>query len=137
MKKGNPQSMLLALVITGFIILSSMFLMKSVSVETLAETIKIKGLYGIEIPYKDIEAIQEIDSIPVWGIKTNGINLGFMNIGMFTYKELGKVRLFEIKKEKPYVMIIGKEEKIIIGLGKEKNEEIYKIIEEKIKSNQK
>ncbi len=74
--------------------------------------------------------------MPIWGLKTNGINLGFMNIGMFTYKEFGKVRLFEIKKEKPYVLIIGKTDKVILGLGKEKNEEIFSIVEKKLKSIQ-
>ena len=34
-------------------------------------------------------------------------------------------------------MIVGKTEKIIIGLGKEKNEEIYRIVEEKIKNTNK
>ena len=136
MKKNNPQSIILALVITAFIILSSVLLGKGITVDALEDTLKINGLYGTEIEYKDIEEIRKLDSIPMWGLKTNGINLGFMNIGMFTYKELGKVRLFEIKKEKPYVMIVGKSEKILLGLGKEKNEEIYRIVEEKIKTNQ-
>ena len=114
--------------------LSSLFLSKGISVETLENTLKINGLYRTEIAYKDIVDVQELETIPFLGLKTNGINLGFMNIGMFTYKELGKVRLFEIKKEKPYVMIVGKTEKIVIGLGKEKNEEIYRIVEEKIKN---
>jgi hypothetical protein len=135
--KKNPQSIILALVITVFIIFSSVFLMKSISVETLEDSIKIKGLYETEVQYKDIEEIKEIDSMPLWGLKTNGINLGFMNIGMFTYKELGKVRLFELKKEKPYVLIVSKTEKILLGLGKVKNEEIYRIVEEKIKNIQK
>jgi len=74
--------------------------------------------------------------MPIWGLKTNGINLGFINIGMFTYKEMGKVRLFELNKEKPYVLIIGKTEKIILGLGKEKNKEIFNVVVEKIKSIQ-
>ena len=136
-RKNNPQSIILALVITVFIIFSSVFLMKSISVETLEDSIKIKGLYETEVQYKDIEEIKEIDSMPLWGLKTNGINLGFMNIGMFTYKELGKVRLFELKKEKPYVLIVSKTEKILLGLGKVKNEEIYRIVEEKIKNIQK
>jgi hypothetical protein len=135
--KNNPQSIILALVITAFIILSSMFLMKSITVETLEDSIKIKGLYGTEVQYKDIEEIKEIDSMPTWGLKSNGINLGFMNIGMFAYKELGKVRLFELKKEKPYVLIVSKTDKIVLGLGKEKNEEIYRIVEEKIKNAKK
>jgi hypothetical protein len=135
--KNNPQSIILALVITVFIILSSMFLIKGISVETLDASLKIKGLYGTEVQYKDITEIKEIDSMPIWGLKTNGINLGFMNIGMFTYKELGKVRLFELKKEKPYVLMVSKTEKIVLGLGKEKNKEIYRIVEEKIKNTQK
>jgi hypothetical protein len=136
MKKSNLQSIILALVITAVIMLFSLVLGKGVSVDTLETSIKINGLYGTEVAYKDIEEVKELDAIPLWGLKTNGINLGFMNIGMFTYKELGKVRLFEIKKEKPYIMIVGKTEKIILGLGKEKNEEIYRIVEEKIKTNQ-
>lgn len=47
------------------------------------------------------------------------------------------MRLFEVKKEKPYVMIIGKTEKIILGLGKEKNGEIFSVVLEKIKAIQK
>ncbi len=134
MKKNNLHSIILALVITAVIMLFSIFLSKGISVETLENTLKINGLYGTEIAYKDIEDVQELETIPIWGLKTNGINLGFMNIGMFTYKELGKVRLFEIKKEKPYVIIVGKTEKIVIGLGREKNEEIYRIVEEKIRN---
>ena len=132
MKISNKQTTLLAIIITIIIIAVSAFFIKSISVEVLESSLKVKGLYGVEISYEDIEEVKELDSIPFWGIKTNGINLGFMNIGMFTYKELGKVRLFEIKKEKPYILIIGKNEKIVLGLGKEKNEEIYRILEEKI-----
>ena len=132
MKSFNKQNTLLAVVIAALIIFTSIFFIKSISVEALESSIKIKGLYGIEIPYKDIVEIRGLDSLPFLGLKTNGINLGFMNIGMFTYKELGNVRLFEIRKEKPYIVIIGKDEKIVLGLGKEKNEEIFKILEEKI-----
>ena len=137
MKKNGIQSLILALAITAFIILSSVFLSKGITVDALETTLKINGLYGTEIAYKDIEDVKKLDTMPIWGLKTNGINLGFLNIGMFTYKELGKVRLFEIKKEKPYVLIIGKTEKIILGIGKEKNEEIFNIVEDRVKSIQK
>ena len=132
MKTSNKQTTLLAILITIIIIAVSAFFIKSISVEVLESSLKVNGLYGVEISYEDIEEVRELDSIPFWGVKTNGINLGFMNIGIFAYKELGKVRLFEIKKEKPYILIIGKNEKIVLGLGKEKNEEIYRILEEKI-----
>lgn len=136
MKKNGIQSLILALAITVFIILSSVLLSKGITVDTLEKSLKINGLYGTEIAYKDIEDVKELDTMPIWGLKTNGINLGFINIGMFTYKEMGKVRLFELNKEKPYVLIIGKTEKIILGLGKEKNKEIFNVVVEKIKSIQ-
>jgi len=132
MKSSNIQNSTLAIVIAALIVFASIIFIKSISVETLEYSIKIKGLYGTEIAYQDIIEIKELDSIPYYGLKTNGINLGFMNIGIFTYKEIGKIRLFELKKEKPYILIIGKNEKIVLGLGKEKNEEIYKILVEKI-----
>ena len=132
MKSSNIQNSTLAIVIAALIVFASIIFIKSISVETLEYSIKIKGLYGTEIAYQDIVEIKELDSIPYFGLKTNGINIGFMNIGIFTYKELGKVRLFELKKEKPYILIIVKNEKIVLGLGKEKNEEIYKIMVEKI-----
>ena len=134
MNKNNTQSVIITLLISSLIVLSSMFIIKGTSVEALEASIKIKGLYGTEIMYKDIEEIRKLDTLPMWGIKTNGINLVFINIGMFTYTELGKVRLFEIKKEKPYVLIIGKTEKIVLALGRAKNEEIYRIVKEKMKS---
>ncbi len=136
MKKNGIQSLILALAITVFIILSSVLLSKGITVDTLENSLKVNGLYGTEIAYKDIEDVKELDTMPIWGLKTNGINLGFINIGMFTYKEMGKVRLFELNKEKPYVLIIGKTEKIILGLGKEKNKEIFNVVVEKIKSIQ-
>ena len=137
MKTSNKQTTIIAILITILIIAVSVFFIKSISVEVLESSLKVNGLYGVEISYKDIEEVKELDSIPFWGIKTNGFDLGFMNIGIFAYKELGKVRLFEIKKEKPYILIIGKNEKIVLGLGKEKNEEIYKILEEKISKENK
>ena len=137
MKTSNKQTTIFAILITIVIIGVSAFFIKSISVELLESSLKINGLYGVTISYEDIEEVKELDSIPFWGVKTNGINLGFMNIGIFAYKELGKVRLFEIKKEKPYILIIGKNEKIVLGLGREKNEEIYRILEEKISNNNK
>ena len=134
MKKNNQQSIIIALLVSALVLLSSLFIIKGISVDALEDSIKIKGLYGTEILYKDIEEIRKLDTLPMWGLKTNGINLVFINIGMFTYTELGKVRLFEMKKEKPYVVIVGKTEKIVLGLGREKNEEIYRIVEEKMKS---
>lgn len=36
--------------------------------------------------------------------------------------------MFELKKDKPYILIKGKQENILLGVGREKNEEIHKAL---------
>ncbi len=137
MKRNSPQNIILAIVIVIFVVVISTVLINSVSIEINDGRIRIKGIYGTEMSIVDIVEIKKLESVPFLGIKTNGIGLGFINIGFFTYKGIGKVRLFEIKKDKPYILIIGQKEQILLGLGKEKNEEIYSTLEREMASNKK
>jgi len=100
MKKNGIQSLMLAFAITAFIILSSVFLSKGITVDTRETSLKVNGLYGTEIAYKDIEDVKELETIPIWGLKTNGINLGFINIGVFTYIENWESEAIRSKKRK-------------------------------------
>ena len=48
-----------------------------------------------------------------------------MNIGDYTYTDIGPVRLFEISKEKPYLLIIDSNRKTVLGFEKKENDRIY------------
>jgi len=112
----------------------SLILMNMVKVEMNDSNLKIKGIYGKSIEYSQINEVSTIDSLPIIGIRKNGIGLGFMNIGHFSYSGIGNVLLFEIRLEKPYVEIKTNEEIIIIGLGKKRNLEIVDELHKRLNS---
>jgi hypothetical protein len=124
-KSVSPANILAALLIVGFVIIAGILLSRSISVDVNDERIRINGVYGTELKINDIQEIKIVDEIPIIGIKTNGIGLGFLNIGWFTYTGIGQVLVFEIRKGKGNILIIGKEKKVLLGLGEKKNKEIY------------
>lgn len=120
----TSSNIILALVTVFFVVILSIFFINGVSVDINDERIKIKGIYGTEMPLDDIQEVQIIDKIPFLGTKINGIGLGFMNIGHFSFEGIGKVRLFEIKRGSG-ILIVGQKEKILLAFGEEKNKAIY------------
>jgi hypothetical protein len=47
-------------------------------------------------------------------------------------RDIGRVRLAVLKREAPYVLIETNKEKVLIGLGREQNQELYnRILERK------
>jgi hypothetical protein len=91
-------------------------------------------MYGTTIPYDTIVTVQLYDKeLPwAWGMtRINGISLVFMEMGYYMLKDLGRVRLAILKREAPYLLIETGKEKVLIGLGREKNQELYDRILEK------
>ena len=66
-----------------------------------------------------------LDSFPVLGIKTNGIGLGLVNLGDFSYAGLGKVRLFELDRRKPYLLVKTADRSLVLAFGETRNRELY------------
>lgn len=105
-----------------------LFLKATVGVEITDSSIKVKGLYGTEIPYADIVSVRELDTLPPAGTRTNGVGLGFINIGYFSYPDIGKVILYQMNGEKPYILVKTRDRQVIYGFGREKNAEILERI---------
>jgi len=101
------------------------FIARSYGVEVGETGMTISGLYGLEVEYSDIEDLRLLDSFPTVGLKLNGINALVVNIGIFSYSGFGRVRLFELDRSKPYLLVETKKEKIIIGMGGDRNRELY------------
>ena len=83
-------------------------------------SIKVSGIYGTEVRFTDVEAIEELDSLPL-GIRTNGIGLGFLNVGHFAYDGIGKVVVYQVRNERPFLLVTAKDLKVIYGFGKDTN----------------
>jgi hypothetical protein len=132
MKQNNTQFNTSKLIITIVLLLViGIFVtvqVKGINVDVTEERVKIKGIYGREIKIEDIEEVKLLEKIPFPGIRLNGIGIGFINVGVYSYQDIGKVIVFKTAISDNNILIIGKEEKVLLGLGQSKNEELYKKI---------
>jgi len=119
----------LDLVVGALAVAAIILVVASTKVEAGGDAIVVKGLYGVNVPYASIGSASLIDDLPPGLIRVNGIGLGFMEIGHYRSGALGKVRLAVLKKESPYLLIETKTERIIVGLGSERNRELLAQVE--------
>lgn len=71
-------------------------------------SIKIRGIYGLTIPYVDIEQIDTISAMPKISLRTNGYAFGETLTGHFKLYDKSRVKLFIKKGFAPYIMIKAK-----------------------------
>ena len=73
------------------------------------DTFKIKGTYGVTIPFKDIEEVDTVSAIPKISLRTNGYAFGKTRIGNFRFADGSDAKLFVIKGFGPFLVIKSKE----------------------------
>jgi hypothetical protein len=73
------------------------------------DTFRIKGMYGVTIPYKGIEQIDTVSAIPKISLRTNGYAFGKTLIGNFRFTDGSNAKLFVKKGFGPFVVIKSKE----------------------------
>lgn len=83
-------------------------------------SIKVSGVYGTEVRFADVQSMEELDRLPM-GLRTNGIGLGFMNVGHFSYEGIGKAVVYQVKGDRPFLLVATKDLKVIYGFGSETN----------------
>lgn len=83
-------------------------------------SVKVSGVYGTEVRFADVSSMEELGSLPI-GVRTNGIGLGFVNVGHFSYEGIGKVVLYQVKTDRPFLLVTTKDLKVIYGFGKDTN----------------
>jgi hypothetical protein len=117
--KGNIVATVVILMITAAILL---IVVNSSGVETTADSVVLKGIYGKTIPYSSITQAELYEAdLPVMMVRVNGISLGFIEIGRYRLADIGAVRMFVLKRQKPYLLLHSTDETILLGLGAEKN----------------
>jgi hypothetical protein len=70
---------------------------------------KIKGTYGVTIPFKDIEQVDTVSAIPKISLRTNGYAFGKTRIGNFRFSDGSNAKLFVKKGFGPIVVIKSKD----------------------------
>jgi len=93
------------------------------------DSILSTGMYGFELPVKDILEIKLIKKLPTITSRTNGLSFGSIKKGYFSLEDYGKCRLFLQSDSKPYLMIAEKNgEKTIINFRNQKEIERLKFL---------
>jgi hypothetical protein len=59
------------------------------------------------------------------------LGLGFANLGFFTYAGIGPARGVQLRMEGPYLLVTGEKERILLGLGRKRNLELYEELKAK------
>jgi hypothetical protein len=133
MKKATPVTYFASLIITCLVFGIIFFSINGIDATITSTDLEINGIYGTRIKFDSISSIEKIEALPSSGLKLNGVNLGFIKVGFFSFQKLGKVRLFALKQENHYLLIETTTEKLVLGFGKAKNEIIYDALAGKIK----
>lgn len=118
--------LIFTIVFVSMLLIAFALITKTAGADVKNDILRVRGLYGINVPLCDIIEVKKLDTLPAGGRRTNGLGIGPINIGHFKYDELGSVRLCVLKREAPYILVITENEKIIINIGKTANEELYK-----------
>lgn len=90
-----------------------------------AETVKISGSYGREIPISDIVSVDLLDEMPPIAMRTNGSDTGNRLKGHFKLKNGEKCLLF-VKKQAPYIELRTTDALYYLNAdGKEETEHLF------------
>jgi hypothetical protein len=121
-KTYNKKSTIVMIVFFAVLtIILSIFLVNSSREHSIffeQEGIRISGLYGGYILFKDIAEVTLTNKIPTIQLRTNGFALGAVRRGYFRLKEMGTVKLFLTSTSGPYVQIrTVSNQYIIINFG--------------------
>lgn len=84
-------------------------------VTVASEQIHIQGMYGTDIPVKNITGITLKDTLPEILTKTNGFDLGNILKGNFKLKDMGIGKLFVHTDTPPYIYIAAGKDYFIIN----------------------
>ena len=94
-----------------------------------AESVQVKGMYGIEIKFNDINKISLEESLPTVLRKTNGFSAGGTLKGHFLLQDIGRARLYVNVKSPPFIYIYSADSLIILNQGaRQSTEELYQAL---------
>lgn len=107
------------------------FSTRPTAIVRLEDSIEIKGMYGEEIHFEDIETVELMENLPVITRRTNGSAVGSKLKGYFATKDYGSMKLFLDKSKPPYIFIQTPKRKYLFNLENEDltNETYQYIIE--------
>jgi len=132
-KDNRRNNLIVFLVLLIIILLFSMLYFYSPDLVINSESLRISGLYGLEIPLASINKIEFREQIPGIEKKIIGIDaFGLAFFGRFELEDLGKGRLFILNTDGPFILVYYDNTYAIISYrDPEKTYSVYREIERK------
>lgn len=114
-----------------FAVIAIFILINTIAPEVVvnAESVQIKGMYGIEVEYNNISEITIKESLPTILRRTNGFSAGGTLKGHFVLQDIGRARLYVNTRVPPFIYIHAVDGLIIVNQGdRQSTEELYHAI---------
>lgn len=81
----------------------------NVKIYTDQKGIIIQGIYGMTIPFSNLEQVETISKLPIISMKTHGYSFGNKMFGNFRLSDNSDVKLFVKSGYPPYILIHSKD----------------------------
>lgn len=136
-KEMTGQYISLAIVILS-LFLPAILLISGGKEQTVTATVNdltISGIYGVNIKYTDIKALDTVNHLPAVKRRTNGYAAGSTLKGYFTLSNGMKVKLFIKKANPPYIYIRSTDKPIYLNF-RDRNKTLELFKELKLKTGQ-
>jgi hypothetical protein len=128
----NIISVIIVVIVFGVVI----FALNSTKINTSDGSLKVSGMYGISVDYKDISKIELKENLPANFHKTNGIDLfGIAYIGNFRANGMESIKAYVRSNKGPFIYLTTEDNKYVIISTKDKKEteEIFNELDSRIK----
>lgn len=79
------------------------WLIKSNKVEVLPETFAVEGVYGMEMPYQDIDSVSVVDALPAVKYCKDGYSIFGNKKGEFRLKDGSEAKFYVVNKKAPFL----------------------------------
>ena len=124
-KSNNNSAFTIVIVLLVLVAISMIIFGTRIKISN--DEIKLVGIFKTTIKIKDVKEIKLINDISK-GIRIFGLSFGPFDIGTYSYKDIGKTNVYITSNELPYLLIQDSKKSILIGNGREKNQDIYNTI---------
>jgi hypothetical protein len=101
-KWTNPLWIISVLLVLGLVLIPNY---TETKVTVGPDEFKIKGVYGLAMPYSEIEQLDTISKMPKISLRTNGYSFGKTLIGNFKLSDDSRAKLFIKRGFSPYIII--------------------------------
>lgn len=132
-KQLKKPAIILAVTFVGVAILIY-FSLQQTSIIATEQQLEVKGVYGNEYGWKNIQQLELIETLPEIAVRTNGSAVGTKLKGHFKLENGEKAKLFVDKSKPPFIRFVADDQIVIFNLASsEETRAMYETMQRYVK----